>query len=227
MQRIPVTYGARPGFLYLRELRGEDEEAVADVDTWAAIGLVDRLLVDAPGVVVRPGQAAALTAADRDRVLAALHARELGERIASTADCPACGQKFDLDFRLSELLAAARAEPGGAAVAAGGAGEYVLPDGTRFRVPTGADELEAAADPSPDEALVRRCRIEGEADAETVATALEQVAPLLDLELDAACPECGAAHAVRFDVQRFVLGRLIAERTQRAGEVHRLARSYG
>jgi hypothetical protein len=60
-----------------------------------------------------------------------------------------------------------------------------------------------------------------------VADALERIAPLLDVELDATCPECGHVHAVRFDVQRFFLGRLVAERAQRAAEIHRLARGYG
>lgn len=225
MQRIAITYGARTGFLCLRELRGADEEAIRDVDTWSAIGLVDRLLVDAPGVAVRPGEAAALTAADRDRVLAALHARELGDRIASTATCPACDARFDLDFHLSALLDGL--VPDRAGVIADDAGGFTLADGTRFRVPTGQDELEAAAAPAPGEALIRRCRLAGDGDPAEVAEALERIAPLLDLELDAACPECGHVHAVRFDMQRFLLGRLLAESQQRTAEIHRLARGYG
>src|SRR5687767_2104848 len=105
MRRIPVTHGAHPGWVYLRELRGDDEESIADVDTWAAVTLIDRLLVDAPGAALRPGQAVAMTAADRDRVLAAIHATELGDRVATSALCPACRAPFDLDFRLGELLA--------------------------------------------------------------------------------------------------------------------------
>lgn len=228
MRRIPVTYGARPGWVYLRELRGDDEESVADVDTWAAVALVDRLLVDAPGAAVRPGQAVTLTAADRDRVLAAIHLRELGERIASTTACPACGAAFDLEFRLGALLASLAPESGGEdGIVADGAGGFALADGTRFRVPTGVDELEAAASAEPAATLLARCRLAGDGDGDALADALERVAPLVDVELDASCPECGHGHAVRFDVQRFLLGRLIAERAQRAAEIHRLARSYG
>lgn len=225
MQRIAVTYGARPGFLYLRDLRGDDEESIADADTWSAIGLLDRLLVDVPGTTVRPGEAATLTAADRDRALAALHVRELGDRVASTATCPGCGARFDLDFRLTELQATLAAE--GGELVRDGDGAYTLPDGTRLRIPTGQDELEAAVAPAPEQALIERCRLAGAADPEAIAAALERIAPLIDLELDAACAECGQVHSVRFDLQRFLLGRLVAERPQRAAEVHRLARSYG
>jgi hypothetical protein len=132
MQRVAVTYRASPGFLYLRGLRGDDEESIHDADTWSAIALVDRLLVDAPGAAIRPGEAAALTAADRDRVLAALYLRELGDRIASSAACPACDARFDLDFRLSELLA--RIVPDREGVIADEDGGFALADGTRFRV---------------------------------------------------------------------------------------------
>lgn len=225
MRRIPITHGAQPGWVYLRELRGDDEESISDVDTWAAIALIDRLLVDAPGALLRPGQAVALTAADRDRALAAIHGAELGDRIATTVSCSACGARFDLDFRLGELVAALT--PDLAGVTRDGAGGYRLADGTCFRLPTGLDELEAAGAPSPTDALVARCRLAGDADAATLAAALERVAPLVDVELDASCAECGHVQPVRFDVQRYLLGSLLADGPQRAAEIHRLARSYG
>ena len=105
MRRVPLICSRRPGYAYLRELRGEDEETVEDVDTWTAITLVDRLLVDAPGAAVRPGEARALCAADRDRILAAIWTREVDERVQATPSCPMCGKTFDLEFRLDELTA--------------------------------------------------------------------------------------------------------------------------
>src|SRR2546425_195739 len=43
----------------------------------------------------------------------------------------------------------------------------------------------------------------------------------------ARCPECGRAQAVRFDIQSFLLGSLLADRAPLFGDVHRLARAYG
>lgn len=225
MRRIEVTYGDRPGCVFVRPLRGDDEESVVDADTWSAIALVDRLLVDVAGAACGPGHAAALAAADRDRVLAAVYRAELGDRVASTVACPACAAQFDLDFRLSALCAAI--QPDADVAAAVTAGRYRLADGTELRVPTGADELAAALSPEPERALAARCCLSGDADDATIADALERIAPLVSTELDAVCPECGHAHVVRFDVQPFLLARLLAERDQRATEVHRLARSYG
>lgn len=225
MRRIEVTYGDRPGCVFVRPLRGDDEESVVDVDTWSAIALVDRLLVDVGGAVCTPGQASLLTAADRDRVLAAVYRAELGDRIASTVSCPACAKQFDLDFRLSELCAAIA--PDAAAAEPLAHGRYRLADGTEFRVPTGHDELAAALSTDPERTLLERCRLAGDADDETIAATLERVAPLVSSELEATCPDCGHTHEVRFDVQPFLLARLVAERDQRAAEVHRLARGYG
>ena len=189
MRRIEVTYGDRPGCVFVRPLRGDDEESVVDADTWSAIALVDRLLVDVAGAACGPGHAATLAAADRDRVLAAVYRAELGDRVASTVTCPACAAQFDLDFRLSALCAAIRPEAEAAAAIA--AGRYRLADGTELRVPTGADELAAALAPEPERALAARCRLSGDADDATIADALERIAPLVSTELDAVCPECG------------------------------------
>ncbi|MBK9036248.1 MAG: hypothetical protein IPL61_34225 [Myxococcales bacterium] len=225
MRRIEVTYGDRPGCVFVRPLRGDDEESVVDADTWSAIALVDRLLVDVAGAACAPGQASALAAADRDRVLATVYRAELGDRIASTVTCPACQAQFDLDFQLSALCAAIQATDGAAVAVAGG--RYRLSDGTEVRIPTGLDELTAALAPDPERTLLARCRLVGDADDATVAAALEEIAPLVSTDLDAVCPECGQGHTVRFDVQSFLLARLLAERDQRAAEVHRLARGYG
>lgn len=225
MHRIEVTYGDRPGCVFVRPLRGDDEESVVDADTWSAIALVDRLLVDIAGAACAPGQASALTAADRDRVLAAVYRAELGDRIASTVSCPACAAQFDLDFRLSELCATIVADVSAAEPLAHG--RYRLADGTELRVPTGHDELAAALSSDPGRTLIERCRLAGTADDETIEATLERIAPLVSTELDAACAECGHVHAVRFDVQPFLLARLLGERDQRAAEVHRLARGYG
>jgi hypothetical protein len=223
MQRVAVKFGARPGWAYVRGLRGDDEESVEGTETLSAIALLDRLLIDAPGAVARPGQAAELTAADRDRVLAAIYLREIGARVLSSPSCPSCGARFDLEFDLSALIESLAAAP----PHRDATGAYVARDGTRFRLPSGTDELCAAVEADPASALCARCRIDGPGDADALSAAMEEVAPLIEAELDAACPECAARHAVRFDIQSFLLGVLIAERRARTGDVHRLARAFG
>lgn len=225
MRRVPLTCSQRSGYAYLRELRGEDEEAVEDVDTWTAIGLVDRLLVEAPGAAVRPGEARGLCAADRDRILAAIYVRELGARIQATPACPACGKTFDVDFHLDELIGTLA--PSYEGVARVGDGKFVLEDGTCFRLPSGEDELVSSAAPDPAAALLERCVEHGRIGIERLGELLERLAPVIDVAIDATCAECGHEHQVRFDVQSFLLGRLLAERALRASEVHRIARSYG
>src|SRR5262245_26312037 len=154
MRRVAITYGTRPGWVYLRGLRGDDEESVESTDTLSAISLVDRLLIDAPGAAVGPGAAHALPAADRDRVLAALYLQEVGAQVASSSACPRCGTVFDLDFDLRALLASL--DEGRAMVARDADGLFALDDGTRFCLPSGADELIAAGAAAPEDALLAR-----------------------------------------------------------------------
>lgn len=209
------------GHVLVRELKGADEQAVAGTDAYQARCLVDRLLVDAPGVAYGTGRAAALTVAERDRVLAQVYGRAFGDRVAASASCPACGARYDLEFSMGQLVASVQAEPPPRS--------FRLADGTQGRVPTGEDEaavshLEGAAAAA---ALLARCVPDGPHDEAEVSQALEDAAPVLDFELDGVCPECGAATAVPFNVQRWLLGALLAERTRLLEEVHILAQAYG
>lgn len=230
MQRVEVGFGGLRGWAYLRELRGEDEEEVTGTDTRAAIALIDRLLIDVAGAAVHPGAAAELPAADRDRLLAAVFAAEIGRRIESTLACAACDRPFDVDFDLGSLVESLAAEPPAGLVREED-GSYRLPGGTRFRLPTGRDEVEAAAAPTADgeRLLIERTVMAGESDVDPadVIAAMTAVAPILSLALEARCPECGVAQDVHFDLQRFLLQRLRAEGPRRTVEIHRLAQSYG
>jgi hypothetical protein len=228
-----LRYTPAGGRARLGELDGFRERSVRDTSTATAVRLLGELLgADGAGGVV---SAEELTAADRDRLLALVYRRAYGDRVESTVDCVRCESKFDLNFDLRELTESLDSQPPPDWVEALGDGTYRLPDGRRFRLPSGRDECEVAALPAEEAvpALVARCLIEeGEAagdgrDAVVLQEALERIAPVLDLNLDARCPECGHAQAVHFDVQSYLLGALINERRQLAAEVHRLASSYG
>jgi hypothetical protein len=239
----------------LREIAGADEAALAGSSTRDAVALLDRLLEAAPGTTLGPGKAAGLCAADRDRLLAAVYQRTYGQRVQSTLTCRACERPFDLDFSLPDLVAgleeSRRATPG---ITRGPDGVYRLPDGRGFRLPTGNDELGVEGDlvdMSPGEAeerLLERCLVGNEpadeapahhapAGAARIAVsppgatqalqdAMQQVAPVIDLDLEARCPECGTVQPVHFDLQGYLLESLLNERKRLLGEVHRLAMTY-
>lgn len=221
-----------PSRVRLRELNGFDEQSVRGVDTATAISLLDRLLVDAPGSPAEELKAASLTAAERDQLLAAVYERTFGPRIESTIRCQLCDELFDLTFTLQNLLATfTAAASSSSAAGVQPDGTFRLPNGLRFRLPTGADEM-AVAGLSPADAereLLDRCVIERKSgvDFAGVQEAMEEVAPVLDLDLDAQCPECGGKQSVHFDVQFYLLRALEQERKQIAREVHRLAIAYG
>jgi hypothetical protein len=218
-ERVPLRFppSDRARSAVLREPRGRDELSVTGVDTQAAVRLLGRLVVvEVPEGERSPG-AEALSACDRDALLAALHRCCWGDRIEATLRCDACSQRYDLSFALSTLQRSLYAEARALAPA--------------LSVPSTADELctvglrahEAASWLAQRSGLVST----DEADQRGASEALEAAAPLLDLELDASCCECGAPQRVGFDIQSFVLTRMLGERERLLDEVHVLADRYG
>jgi hypothetical protein len=228
--RLTLEYGSGPGWVSLREIRGGDEEIVEAADSAHAVALLDRLLVAEAGAALGPGQARELAIPDRDRLLAAVYVRGFGTRVESTVRCSTCDQRFDLDFTLDDVLHNMREGTAGR-VPRDDAGFFRLRDGRRFRLPSGADEHAVLQVPVADREamLLRRCVVEGSADAdpESLAEAMREAAPLLDLLVEAPCPECSRVQTVRFDLQHYLLVRILDERRLRAWEFHRLARAYG
>ena len=213
---------------WLREICGHDELLVETDDTRTALRLLDRLLVAGQGMWPAPGGAAALSAPERDRLLAEVWLRTFGPRIGGSPRCAACAARFDTDFRLDDLSGALWPAPPATSIELSG--------GRRLRVPTGADELAVAGLPRGEAVarLIAACSegavapVEaGDADVAAVTAALERAAPVLDLDLDARCPECGAANAVAFRMQSYLLRALARERAQLPEHLHVLARAYG
>jgi hypothetical protein len=168
----------------------------------------------------RPGEAAALTAPERDRLLAEIEIRTFGPRILGSPRCASCGAQFSSEFSLDELVRALWSAPPPTALS--------LQDGS-LRVPTGADELAVAGVPVEDAvaALVARCTSSGSVEHAQASAALAQAVPVLDLELDASCPECGGSNRLGFSIQSYLLRTLAAERKRIPRQLHLLARAYG
>jgi hypothetical protein len=204
----------------LSEPTGRDELAVDGVDTRSAVALLARLLADSPV------EAAALTAADRDALLAALHRHCWDDRIVATLTCTACARPFDLSFELSAVQRHLAAPDSGWRAA--GQGRVTRADGRSFLVPQGRDEIAAGAlgRDTAVAALLVAAEVASE-DIDLASAALDAAAPFLDIDLDAECAECGHQQRAHFDLQSYLLQRVLNERDALFGEVHVLASVYG
>ena len=220
-ERVTLRHAAAPAVVALREPTGRDEIAVDGVDTRSAVALLDRLLRGAAAP-----SAMQLAAADRDALLAALHRQCWGDRIVTTLTCVACTSPFNLSFELSAVQRHLAAND--SCWHADGDGRVVDENGASFKVPRAGDELAVVAD-SPRQAAVQLALLcgAGPPDIEKASTALEQAAPIVDLDLTGTCVECGHEHSAHFDLQSFLLQRLLNEREGLLAEIHTLASAYG
>jgi len=229
--QVPLEHKNNGGWVCLRELSGEDEDLVEGTSTAVAIRLLDRLLTAEPGTASDPENAAKLTASDRDRLLVSVYTQTYGSRIESTMDCENCGKPFDLDFSLDTLQSNLLQNKNNDAAKFEGDGIFSLPDGRRLRLPTGEDELAVSGLPFEEAqlALLARCMLNDDPpkDHEMIQKAMQELAPIMDLILDAVCPECDHKQSVHFDIQSYLLTALKQERNQLMHEVHRLASTYG
>jgi hypothetical protein len=228
-ESIPLRFAGPHRIAQLRELTGHDEYAVSGAGTANAIHLIASLLDHTSARDSEKVRAIDLVAADRDQLLAAVYRRAFGDRIESTLTCQRCGEPFELFFSLQRLLTSIK-QPRTGNWRALGDGRFENEDGLGFRLPTGLDELAVAALPAEEveSLLVTRCTegVEWPGGRPALEELLDQVAPLLDLELLAPCAECKFVHTVQFDIQSFVLGAILAERRRLLAEINRIARAY-
>lgn len=214
----------------LREVCGADEMAVDDTGTRSALHLIRRLLSED---YLSPKDAridvAKIVTADRDRILAHIYRTLYGPKIASTLTCGHCTQQFDLDFSLDDLLSHYPLDPAG-----NEEGIYEDAVAGRFRLPTGEDELQIACF-APDAAvtvLLNKCLLNDAVEGEwaTKQAGLQAkmwaVAPILNVEMEAVCPECGHVQQILFDMQSFLLTRLKQDRSGLIQEIHCIASHY-
>lgn len=202
----------------LLPLTGREELGLSPADPRAPRALLGRMVrATETGAPVDP---AGLTVSAADRLLAALHQLLYGDRAECRVQCRTCDEPYEFTVVLSELMQAQDAER----PIPDADGAYALPDGSRLRAPCLGD-LDLAASP---QALVDSLTVSGGAvDPDLAGALLEKVAPVLVLDLDASCPGCGAEAAVRFDMGRYLVARLAAERQFLLREAHLIASRYG
>jgi len=180
--------------------------------------LIDRLML------CGARSAARLTAFERDRILAGVYWRLYGDRIESTLVCSVCSRPFELVFSLRDMVA--RSTP---VMTPAGDGTYSTSEGLHFRLPTGEDELSVLDLPAEEAVreLLRRCVLAPATfDAAAVQDAMEKAAPILDVDINTSCAECGAPVSVRFDLQSYLLQSIIQDRRRLWRETHVLAAAY-
>ncbi len=219
-----ASTGTSAAGLRIRDLTGYDEQIVNGIGTETAIALLERVCD------CEREQVGRLTPGERDLLLAAIYQSTYSSRIEGTVRCSSCGQPFDVHFMLDDLLQTVRQSAEDVAIERLPDQTFRTADGVRFRLPTGEDEL-AVHGLTPIEAereILRRCVIEavGNAAMESVQDAMERVSPILDLSLDALCPDCGASQKVDFDLQLYLLQALTQERKQLWRDTHTLAAAY-
>jgi hypothetical protein len=216
------------GWAKLRPLTGEDEMTLDLDDTGAANMLLRRLLADS-STTVGPQCLPSLSVTDRDRLLAEIYRAEFGDRVVGVVACAHCGEEFEVDFSLNDLLT--HQEHGSDGGTRDGEGFYCLGDGSRFRAPTLGDMEEVAKLPIDAAlgALLDRCIAAPVAGTgrEAIQAALEQVAPILNVDIGSQCPHCLTTQNVPFDLESYLLRALAQERRFLTHEIHRLAVSYG
>lgn len=232
LEQIPLNFVNGSSWTCIREIVGFDEQSVNGTGVLSTIRLLDRLLVNAPGTNVGPGYAVNLTSADRDRLLTAIYIRIYGSCVESTVNCKNCEKPFDIDFSLEHLFDSINSgEVSTIQIEKRQGGLFKLPNGCCFRLPTGENEC-AVLGMTPEDAeseLLKRCVLEGDptGEIESLQDIMQTLAPLVDLNMDAHCPECNEHQLIHFDIQHFLLSSLQQEQQQLAHEVHRLAGAYG
>lgn len=244
--------GKRHQEVELSVLGGKQEEWLANCEFSTPL-LVTKLLaqcVKRLGDYDRVDEAimSELLVADRDFIMLMLRQMTFGDRVESTLPCPwpECGQKIDIDFRISQIPITRCA-----VLAASYEIELIGNRGepkhkVEFRLPNGSDQVALSAIVDNNEALalsglLNRCITQIDSDAKPVANfleslsanhrlqidkAMEAVAPNLDLTMELVCPQCKRQFVAPFQIQDFFFGELQIDNELLLREVHYLAFHY-
>jgi hypothetical protein len=184
-----------------------------------------------------------LTVGDREALLLHLRRLTLGDHLQAFVECPApdCGETMDLDLKVSDLLLPPydHCRRSYEAEVAENGTDYRV----RFRLPTGADQEDAAilarTDPqAAAERLLRRCvesatNGDGEsvgalppAVADRISAAMSELDPQAELMLSLTCPTCSHAFLAPFDTANYLFQELDSRVKRLYREAHLLAFYY-
>ena len=171
----------------------------------------------------------------RDADLLSLREGLFGSPIAALAQCPGCGERFELGFTVGSIRVA---EPGDASFLVQ-SGDYAV----RARSANSADLMDVEAmdgTAARERAVIARCTVEARCGArqvgadelpdtvaEAIAEAMSVADPQADVEMAMICPGCGRQWRAVFDVAEFLWREIDAWAKRVLEEVHALASAYG
>jgi len=164
---------------------------------------------------------------ERNAALLKFRRTLFGDALASSLDCPVCGERLEFSLSAEALLGGA---PAGAT--------HVSVDGVRVRMPTSRD-LASVAGETDQAAAVRKLfdrLVDGGAAieparaammVERLARALDEADPCLDISVDLTCPACAHHWNAPFDIVGFLWEEIDLRARRLLDEVHVLASAYG
>ncbi len=176
---------------------------------------------------------AMLSIGRRDASLLTLREQLFGSQLSSLTDCPACGERLELNFNIADIRATSLSYDAPLSLCESG---YEL----ELRLPNSFDLLQLTDCSTIGERrsrLFEECVVthEGAAHvsdipAEVVELAIERMGeadPQADVEVDLSCPECRHVWQTCFDIVSYLWTELHAWARQMLCEVHLLASNYG
>ena len=178
----------------------------------------------------------------RDRALLRLQEELFGSELHTTTHCPSCGERIESEFSVRDIGGHAdqQAMPAAAAPSRVQAHGFEI----EYRLPTSEDLLQIAAehgDAAGDAArLLRRCVSDAQRSGAAVdpaalpASLIDRITegmaaqdPDADVRVGLACPACGTAWSLRFDIVSYFWSELDDWAQRMLADVHTLARAYG
>jgi hypothetical protein len=156
---------------------------------------------------------AELSVTDFEALLLALRRELFGAWVRSDFTCPApaCGERVEMEFSLTDYLAAVRPRrPRGVVADAARPGWWRTGD-IAFRLPSAEDQIAAQASPDGAALLAGRCLDPPAAPASLRARAeraMAAMAPEVSGPIGGQCPGCGAPLSALFHAPSFVMGEL-------------------
>ena len=186
----------------------------------------------------RPEELAGLSIGRRDARLLSLRERLFGPCLASITACPACGERLELGFEVSDILIQTEEEPPSRLMLEMDGYEIL------FRLPDTTDlaalEMTGVSRQAIRSLMLNRCLSEAryngmeqkveelpKAIVEEVMERMSVADPQADVKLNLECPSCRNRWLAPFDILSFFWSEVETWARRLLREVHLLARAYG
>lgn len=233
----------------LRPITGHEQRSMAELSPQAPMAEVMTALLSsclqAVGTLPLAGAslARALLPGDREFLLLKLFEMTFGERLYVTLRCPAetCHAQLELPVSTGDFAIEASPPPSRTFL-------FTPQGGTEgqleFRLPTGGDQetvcryhdlseeercermLAECLEDQPREAAHHIIASLSSGEREHVERRMHELAPQLEIALEAVCPDCGAAFNAEIDLPFLLLTQMRADEPNLDWEVHFLAWHY-